>query len=178
MGRAAGGGRQRLWLARLGLVLHKRGSKSKLSVTRCCSEAASVAEQRILRQASLSTTRPTPHSKPLRSFLQRSPGTLISTIAAMAHQTSGYCACEKTSLSRNRACFGYAFCASAARELSSWLAIGFRFFALAYIQQRVPNLAEPHQMCGYPDAVARPPSGRSFRITKVPWRHGAQRRVM
>jgi len=120
MGRAAGGGRQRLWLARLGLVLHKRGSKSKLSVTRCCSEAASVAEQRILRQASLSTTSLTPHSKPLRSFLQRPPGTLISTIAAMAHQASGHCACEKTSLSRNRACFGYAVCASAARESSSW----------------------------------------------------------
>lgn len=127
MGRAAGGGRQRLWLARLGLVLHKRGSKSKLSVTRCCSEAASVAEQRILRQASLSTTSLTPHSKPLRSFLQRPPGTLISTIAAMAHQASGHCACEKTSLSRNRACFGYAFCASAARDSSSWLAIGFPF---------------------------------------------------
>ena len=69
----------------------------------------------------------TPPSKPLRSFLQRSPGTLISTIAAMAHQISGYCACEKTSLSRNRACFGYAFCASAARDSSSWLAIGFPF---------------------------------------------------
>jgi len=31
-GQSCGGGRQRLWLARLGLVLHKRGSKSKLSV--------------------------------------------------------------------------------------------------------------------------------------------------
>jgi len=58
------------------------------------------------------------------------------------------------------------------------LQLAFLFFALAYIQQRVPNLAEPHQMCGYPDAVARPPSGRSFRITKIPRRHGAQRRAM
>lgn len=98
---SCGGDGQKVWLAKVGLVLSKRGSKSKLSVV-ILKVLVLLSNECFAKPAGLKAI---PTCTLQFTF---SLHTHID-IASMAHQTPQYCACEKASFRRNRACFAVRF---------------------------------------------------------------------